>query len=396
MRKWFVKFKHVTIRSLISRTALLEAGFLLVWAIFALPERGVLAADQGAPAAKGGWDARTAAQYLDSREVWWQGWDHANRDHGTKCVSCHTQATYALARPLLRRHLGETTRSAGEKAMLADVEKRVRNWDTMLPFYSDEKYGEGKEIESRNAESVLNAIILASYDGHQPSELTRLAFDHAWALQSHSGPDAGAWVWQDFNYAPWESKESQYHWAALMAVTVGKEAGEFRNEKRIAANLDALRNYLQSHYDEQPLLNKWVALWATIYFPDLLSRSRQDALLGMVFTLQRPDGGWSLTGLGNWERRDKTPLETRSDGYATGLITLVLEEKTRTASAADSQATSHVHRGLDWLRANQDKQTGSWPAWSLNKNRDPKSDAGLFMTDAATCYAILALENMQR
>jgi hypothetical protein len=359
----------------------------------------VFAADKGVPAARNGWDARAAAQYLDSREVWWQNWDHARRDHGTRCVSCHTQAPYALARPGLRSALGESAPSASEKAMLADVEKRVRNWDTMLPFYSDEKYGEGKEVESRNAESVLNAVILASYDSQQNhlSELTRLAFDHAWALQSKAGPDAGAWVWQNFAYTPWESKESQYHWAALMAVAVGRAPGQFRKDPKIAENLAKLRDYLRTNYDAQPVVNKIAALWASARMPDLLNQPQKSALVAELARLQHADEGWSLTELGTWERRDKTPLETRSDGYATGLIVLALEE---TASEVDRftwlKADKCIKTGFVWLIANQDKQTGSWPAWSLNKNRDPNSDAGLFMTDAATGYAVLALENLQR
>jgi squalene-hopene/tetraprenyl-beta-curcumene cyclase len=51
-----------------------------------------------------------------------------------------------------------------------------------------------------------------------------------------------------------------------------------------------------------------------------------------------------------------------------------------------------VKRGIAWLEANQDKTTGAWPAWSLNKKRNPQSDAGPFMSDAATGYAVLALE----
>jgi hypothetical protein len=357
--------------------------------------RTALAVD--AKAAAAGWDKQAAARYMDSREVWWQGWDHARRDHGTRCVSCHTQAPYALARPALRTALGESIPSAAETAMLADVEKRVRAWDTMLPFYSDEVYGKGKEIESRNAESVLNAVILSSYDTRKDhlGELARMAFDHAWALQSQTGPDAGAWVWQNFDYTPWESKESQYHWAALMAVTVGKAPGHYREDAKIAAQVGLLRGYLRSHYDEQPLVNKVAALWASAWMPDLLSQTQKSALVSEVNGLQHDDGGWSLTDLGTWKRRDDTPLERRSDGYATGLIVLAREDVGLKEDArAGGAAFEHIMRGIGWLQTHQNKETGAWPAWSLNKNRDPKSDAGLFMTDAATGYAVLALDKV--
>lgn len=332
------------------------------------------------------WNRAAAAQYLDSREAWWQTWDRAQKDHGTYCVSCHTQASFALARPVLRQDLQDQGDSAAETAMIESVRKRVKMWSEVLPFYSDKVYGTGKEIESRNAESVLNAVILTSYDiraGHL-SDTARAALANAWLLQSQTGPDAGAWVWQNFSYTPWESKESQYHWAALFARTVAQAPDGYRNDPKIAANLTALHGYLRSHRDQQPLLNKVVLLLASAQAPDLISASDRKTLLTRLGALQRPDGGWSLSDLGAWQRRDGTPLETRPDGYATGLITLALEEN----HIHDAQ----VNRGLAWLVANQDKATGAWTAWSLNKDRDLTTNVGQFMSDAATAYAVLALE----
>ena len=347
------------------------------------------AADRPAPAPAPDWDRQGAARYLDGREVWWQSWDRPHKDRDTLCVSCHTQAPYGMARPMLRQDLGEPDPAGAEQVMLASIEKRVRQWRLMQPFYSDIPSGPGKEVESQNAESVLNAFILTGYDarsGHL-RDITRAAFDNAWALQSASGPDAGAWVWQNFGLAPWESKESQYHWAALMAVAVAKAPDHYRDDPKIAANLAALTGYLRSHYETQPLLNKVAALWASTWFPDVLDSVQRANLVSRLDSLQRPDGGWSLTDLGPWTRVDQSAPHTDSDGYATAVTVLVLEE-----TAPQTRASPQVARGLAWLTANQDKSTGGWTSWSVNKDRDPKSDAGPFMSDAATSYAVLALE----
>jgi hypothetical protein len=355
--------------------------------------RAVLSADKSGDTGTAGWNRQAAASYLDAREVWWQTWDRTQKDHGTYCISCHTQAPYGLARPSLRQELGEPAPAGAERAMLDSIEKRVHMWKQVEPFYLDAKYGAGKEIESRNAESVLNAVILSSYEARQAhlSDTARMAFDNAWALQSTSGLTAGAWIWQNFHYTPWESPESEYHGAALMAVAVGKAPDRYRDDPKIAANLAALTGYLSSHYEAQPLLNKVVALWASNWFPQIMTAGERAKLILQLVTLQRADGGWSLSDLGTWERMDNSPLETRPDGYATGLAVLVLEQ------CADNPpnlggAERFIARGRHWLIANQDKTTGAWTAWSLNKNRDPNSNVGKFMSDAATSYAVLALD----
>jgi hypothetical protein len=368
-------------------------------AVVALPLTAVIAAsardltadkgDAGTGAGRESWDSAAAARYLDGRQAWWQSWDTADKDRGTVCVSCHTQAPYAMARPTLRRELGETALTPAEKAMLASVEKRVTHWKQMQPFYSDLPSGPGKEVESRSTEAVVNAFILTAYDAPNGklSDDTRLAFANAWALQEKDGPAAGAWVWQNFKLAPWESPESQYHWAALMAVAVGKAPDNYRADPAIAPNIAALTGYLHSHYDAQPLLNQVATLWASAAFPDVLEASERARLIATLDRLQHADGGWSLADLGSWTRTDKTPLETRSDGYATGLVTLVLEE-----AGESARTDAHLKRAVAWLSANQDRQTGAWTAWSLNKKRDPTTDVGKFMSDAATGYAVLALD----
>ena len=334
------------------------------------------------------WNQAGAAHYLDSREIWWQAWPRAQRDHGTICVSCHTVLPYALARPALRQQMGEQDFSVPEHTMVNNVVRRVTLWNDVEPFYKDGKSGPTKSIESRSTEAVLNALILASYDARNDHlrDITRNAFDNAWALQRHSGGNAGAWIWLNFHNAPWESNESEYHGAALAALATGIAPDGYIREKQIQQNVSGLRSYLRREYNSQPLVNRIVLLWASAKFPGLLTGSERAALVHSIFSEQQADGGWSLTNLGTWKRHDDTPLETRSDGYATGLTVLALEKN-------GMGKLAQVRRGLSWLTQNQSPSEGLWPAWSLNKKRDPASDAGPFMTDAATAYAVLALEN---
>jgi hypothetical protein len=333
------------------------------------------------------WNQKAAAQYLDSREIWWQSWDAAKRDHSTVCVSCHTVLPYALSRSSLRGSLGEGAPTKQEQIMLANVVRRVTLWNEVQPFYPNSLSGPTLATDSRSTESVLNTLILATYDQQKThlTDITRSAFDYMWALQIKSGEWAGGWNWQNFHLAPWESNESQYNGAVLAAIAVGRAPDDYQNDSKIQENLRLLLGFLRREYDQQPLLNKVYVLWASARLAGLLDEKERSALAAALASKQQPDGGWSVNDLGTWKRRDDTPEETKSDGLATGLTVLALEQSGVGGVSAK--------RGLAWLAQNQSQDDGKWSAWSLNKKRDPSSDVGHFMNDAATGFAVLALEN---
>lgn len=101
--------------------------------------------------------------------------------------------------------------------------------------------------------------------------------------------------------------------------------------------------------------------------------------------------GWSLRSLVNmWLRADGTPLQGESDGAATSLMVLALQE------AGVPRENAQLQRGLAWLNSHQDAAEGFWPASSVNKRRHVSSDTGRFMSDAATAFAVLALSESQQ
>jgi squalene-hopene/tetraprenyl-beta-curcumene cyclase len=371
-----------------------------VWAV--LLGAGVLTAcwHNQKPTATKSWDPKTAAAYLDQREVTWMGWPGAARDHGTFCVSCHTVLPYALARPVLRKALADQSPSINERRLLENVTRRVRLWSEVEPFYSDGgNYHDGKGVQSRGTESVLNAFILASYDAQNGrlDDTTRAAFRNMWALQVTEGEQKGAWSWLQFGLEPWEANDSQYYGATLAAIAVGTAPEDYRLAPDIQDKLGILREYLNREYATQSTMNHVVLLWASMKLPGLVDSHRQKAIIQEVTDAQQSDGGWRLSSLSwpnGWSlhalarkrlRADWTRQDPQSDGYATGLIAFTLRQ------AGMPAADPTVKRALAWLASNQSDDDGSWPSYSLNQRRSASSNVGRFMRDAATAFAVLAL-----
>jgi squalene-hopene/tetraprenyl-beta-curcumene cyclase len=350
------------------------------------------------------WDPKAAAAYLDYRAGWWAEWTGSARDHGTFCISCHTALPYALSRPALRTALTEQGPSINERKLIENVAKRVRLWNDVGPYYSDQGY-DHKTAESRGTESVLNALILASYDAQngQLSHDTRAAFDSMWALQQTTGENRGSWLWLQFDQEPWEANDSAYYGATLAAMAVGTAPGNYAEAPEIQDDLAHLRGYLNRKSSGQSTINHVFLLWASAKLPGILAPEQQKAIIHEILSKQKADGGWRLASVAwrwngwslrsfenMWLREDGTPVEGKSDGVATSLMILALQE------AGLPRDNAQLKHGLSWLMSNQNAAEGFWPASSVNKRRHKSSDTGRFMSDAATAFAVLALTENQR
>ncbi len=373
-----------------------RAGFAKTFILVALAipcmSRWALAGDEPA-----GWKKAEAGEYLDERAKAWFAFSSAGRGEGetkSTCVSCHTAAPYALARPVLRKLTGAGQPTEYETRFLAQTKMRVENWEELdsskfrLMYDSDGT----KMTESWGTEAVINAVILAFDDRYEgrgsPSESTRQAFANLWRVQASEGADRGSWDWLNFKYEPWESDGARYFGATLAAIAVGSAPGYYApgSDAEIDKKVALLRGYLKDRRAGQNAYNRAWLLWAASGLDGLLTPDERKSISGELLEMQQADGGWRLASLGNFVRVDKTPQATISDGYATGFVLHALQ------TAGIPKSDPKIAKGLNWLRANQ-SPSGEWTGISLNKERDPATHVGRLMSDAATAYAILALSH---
>jgi squalene-hopene/tetraprenyl-beta-curcumene cyclase len=342
-----------------------------------------------------GWKPEAAASYLDQRAEEWFAFPSAQRGEAntqTTCISCHTLAPYALARPLLRKVMGAQAPSSFEQKMAAQARMRVANWKDLdgskLRLLYD--FSDDKKTESWGTEAVVNATILAFADRHagrtSASPETAQAFSHLWETQIGSGEHAGSWHWLNFENDPFESKKSPYFGSALAALALGSVPGREALEADPAAKakIDLLRSHLQKELASQNLFNQAWALWASARLDGTLSTKDRESVVERLMAKQQDDGGWCLATLGHYVRHDKSAQASVSDGFATGLVLCAVR------SSGVPKDDPRILKGMGWLKQNQ-QPTGEWRCESLNKKRNPSTNAGKLMTDTATAFAVLAL-----
>lgn len=317
----------------------------------------------------GDWNAAAAARYLDTRVGEWSAWKHAAREGGP-CISCHTTLGYLLARPELRRALGESARTEFEAGLVAGVKVRTAKAPGVP--------------SADNTQTVLAALVLAMDDAHRGSGLsaeTEAAFRQMWATQR----DDGAWGWTDANLEPWEVPESVYFGTALAALATGVAPEGYQARPEIQPNIAKMKAYLRETRGAQPLANRLVLLWAGSRLEGLLPKSERRAIADEAARRQSEDGGWTLAALGPWrDRPNAPPVAAGSNALTTAWAAAMLRMSGVTAD------DPHLSRALAWLRAHQNAD-GSWDAVSMNKRYEAGSMQERFMRDAATAYAAMAL-----
>ncbi len=310
-----------------------------------VPDPGANSADE--PLASS-FSMKSATRFLDTAALHWT----KNR----QCFACHTNFAYLMVRPEVN---ADNTAHRELRAALEDmVEKR---WETDGPRW--------------DAEVVMSAATLVMNDAATTGTLqptTHKALARMWKVQRADG----GFDWLKCGWPPMESDDD--YGIAIAALALGAAPQSYRETPEAQAGLKQLQSYLRKNAPPT-LHHEAMLMWAESYGLELLTAEQRKHCSKQLLALQKPDGGWASSTLGDWKRSDDKPQDfTTSDGYATGFTVLVLR---KSGLASDDP---RIQRGTKWLKANQ-RESGRWFTRSLNK------DNKHFLSHAGTAFAVLAL-----
>ncbi len=309
-----------------------------------------------------------AVNYLQQGAKAWTGW--------RRCVACHTNGSYLALWPELSPSLGPADPEIHRffVSQLVQLEKQPR---------------EKLQRSFRPTQLAYLALGLAQWDKHIRGELsaeTDRALRLMFSVQASDGSIGNARCWP-----PLES--SNFHGATVAARAVAAAPGwlqslDPKKDQALLQQVDRLRQFLTTTEPPHDYA-RVLLLWASTYWPELLSPQRKEELVKMIWSHQREDGGWSLRSFATAEqwaggyraarlKREPDYQNPPSDGHMTGLAVLVLR---RAGVPADEP---RIQKALRWLRTHQ-RQSGRWWTRSLN------TDKYHFITYTGTLYPVAAL-----
>jgi squalene-hopene/tetraprenyl-beta-curcumene cyclase len=287
-----------------------------------------------------------AVQFLDSVALTWQ--------KEQSCFACHSNYAFLLARPAISHEVPAYTRIREAAEYLA-THPRKTGYQAM--------------------EAVMVASVLAQNDAATSGKLhpaTRFALDRIWTLQRQDG----GWTWLHNDAPP--SEIDDHYGVTMAAIGVGVAPENYAETPVARKGLERIREFFRNNPPAN-MHHRAMKMLASLHVEGIMTDAERSQVIKDLFALQKPDGGWGLATLGNWERSDggKQDMES-SDGYGTGFVVYVLR------CAGVPADDPRIRKGITWLKTHQ-RASGRWFTRSM------KNDSKHYITYCGTAYAILAL-----
>ncbi len=287
-----------------------------------------------------------AVSFLDAAALNWQ--------KERKCFACHSDYAFFYTRPLV--------------SWKAPVHDQLRE---RLEHLAENP----RKVKYRVTETVMAASMLAQNDALTTGKLqpiTRRALDRIWTVQREDG----GFDWMKYDQPP--SEIDDHYGATVAVIGVGAAPDGYAETEAARAGLKKIRQYFKANPPAN-LHHRAMKLLGSLNVDGIMTEAERKQVVKDLFTLQKPDGGWAVVTLGNWERSDDKPRDMdTSDGYGTGFAVYVLR------AAGVPADDSRIQKGIAWLKTNQ-RESGRWFTRSMWK------DSRHYITHAGTAYAIIAL-----